>query len=515
MERYVESLRPSRTTPADKRQKQGSVDETDVFEQSHHGSLRIPKSVLDGCEESFTAADSRRVKASTQFFDETALMASHQRIYTLDRQVNHLTTEVQMNLGSWLQRRFLHAQRKKTAAEDILKSCGKSLEYLREQWKAQVKAQTKPLPRQSKGAGKTAVTELMRLRETRDELRQQIKGMNSSLVMDQDMPSDVHVEIMTDLHTTKTLLQELELKITRKERLLGVSERAELKQLITNPYIHTMMNALAVKERLRDRLRSRKFELENVERSFRKQVNDQKVDNHTEASVKRRDPSIAKLALTYNKLQASLVNMIKTRKAPPGAVAPHKIETKGLFALDVDDAIWQDIGLAADEESINVTPPAWLADESVRSGIKAVLEHDRCVEELERLRQECRSMRLWLSEEWATVNAEIASSLTEGWKFYMGLRRDKLLRYCIKWQDAVDSLFPEDQDSYSDWGPSKEDVAAARTFQVLETVYLENREDEDSEDDSDDDDMVLTNTLDALELADSFRAVTGDEYLLD
>ncbi|KAG6805150.1 hypothetical protein H0H92_000519, partial [Tricholoma furcatifolium] len=101
----------------------------------------------------------------------------------------------------------------------------------------------------------------------------------------------------------------------------------------------------------------------------------------------------------------SLANMIEAGKAPPGVVAPQKIETKGLFALDVDDTIWQDIGLAADENSINITPPAWLADESVRSGIKAVLEHDRCIEELERLQRECRSMRLWLAEEWVAVNA--------------------------------------------------------------------------------------------------------------
>ncbi|KAG6821225.1 hypothetical protein H0H92_001793, partial [Tricholoma furcatifolium] len=72
-----------------------------------------------------------------------------------------------------------------------------------------------------------------------------------------------------------------------------------------------------------------------------------------------------------------------------------------------------------------------------------------------------------------------------------------------------------DQDSYPEWGPSKEDLAAARTFQVLETVSLENPDDEDSDDESDDDDMVLTNTLDALELADSFRTDTDHEYLLE
>ncbi|KAG6821973.1 hypothetical protein H0H92_015860, partial [Tricholoma furcatifolium] len=68
MEEYVEQLRGARPR-AHKRHK--STPQDDHYE----GSLRVPKSVLDGCESGFTAADSRRQKASTQFFDDTALMA--------------------------------------------------------------------------------------------------------------------------------------------------------------------------------------------------------------------------------------------------------------------------------------------------------------------------------------------------------------------------------------------------------------------------------------------------------
>ncbi|KAG6825042.1 hypothetical protein H0H92_005020 [Tricholoma furcatifolium] len=74
MERYVEALRGAKTSDTGKRRKLNTIIEDDRFEKSVRGSLRVPKSVLDGCEESFTAADSRRIKASTQFFDETALM---------------------------------------------------------------------------------------------------------------------------------------------------------------------------------------------------------------------------------------------------------------------------------------------------------------------------------------------------------------------------------------------------------------------------------------------------------
>ncbi|KAG6807338.1 hypothetical protein H0H92_007961, partial [Tricholoma furcatifolium] len=77
--RYVDSLRLSKTeshSPQKKKQKvHVPAEEDDNYEHSIHGTLRVPKSVLDGCEDSFTTADSRRVKASTQFFDETALMA--------------------------------------------------------------------------------------------------------------------------------------------------------------------------------------------------------------------------------------------------------------------------------------------------------------------------------------------------------------------------------------------------------------------------------------------------------
>ncbi|TFK60081.1 hypothetical protein BDN72DRAFT_550118, partial [Pluteus cervinus] len=75
MQSFVEAVRtPKETVPKSKRQCNvtATADEPeDVFE----GNLAVPVSVLDGCESSFTAADERREKASTKFFDDTALMA--------------------------------------------------------------------------------------------------------------------------------------------------------------------------------------------------------------------------------------------------------------------------------------------------------------------------------------------------------------------------------------------------------------------------------------------------------
>ncbi|KAF9510469.1 hypothetical protein BS47DRAFT_1300216, partial [Hydnum rufescens UP504] len=52
---------------------------------------------------------------------------------------------------------------------------------------------------------------------------------------------------------------------------------------------------------------------------------------------------------------------------PQNAVIPPPIDIKGLFNLDVDNDIWQDVGLADDKFEGKVLP--WLGDEDVRNGI--------------------------------------------------------------------------------------------------------------------------------------------------
>ncbi|KAG6904343.1 hypothetical protein DXG01_010822, partial [Tephrocybe rancida] len=70
----------------------------------------------------------------------------HQRIYTLDRQVDHAQSQILENLGAWLLHQSRHAFTKRKAAEDVLRQCGKLEADLRAQWKTQVETQTKPLP---------------------------------------------------------------------------------------------------------------------------------------------------------------------------------------------------------------------------------------------------------------------------------------------------------------------------------------------------------------------------------
>lgn len=80
-ENYVMHVRECRKAPP------WPTSADDGYKEDGHGrSLKVPSSVLDGCEQSFTAVDGERQKASTQFFDSTALMGmlcQHDRVLWL------------------------------------------------------------------------------------------------------------------------------------------------------------------------------------------------------------------------------------------------------------------------------------------------------------------------------------------------------------------------------------------------------------------------------------------------
>ncbi|KAG6823430.1 hypothetical protein H0H92_010250 [Tricholoma furcatifolium] len=291
-------------------------------------------------------------------------------------------------------------------------------------------------------------------------------------------------------HTSN--ISDITLIINKKSELLGVSDRTQLQKLITNPFYAARLNTIALKTHLQDRLRSRKFEMEHVECSFRKQVNNQKLDEHTASSVQRRDPTISRLATNYNHLVETMIQLIKDRKAPSHAICPEKIVTKGLYALDVDDAIRQDAGLNEDDDP--AAPPPWLANESMCEGIKAVLEYDRCLEEKAQLQHECRSMCIWFAEEWKTSNLAIDTGLDFG--------------------DLV--TLPE-------WGPSPEELLQARVAQIVMSVTqatpsngddVEGEVDDTSEsDESDGEESGLADLLNALDIAHAYKLDNFDDNL--
>jgi hypothetical protein len=68
-------------------------------------------------------------------------------MYNLDSQFDFNNEENLFKLGTWLRRKTHACEVKLQEAEEVLRECGFSEEVLRREWEAQVKAQTKPLPR--------------------------------------------------------------------------------------------------------------------------------------------------------------------------------------------------------------------------------------------------------------------------------------------------------------------------------------------------------------------------------
>jgi len=134
---------------------------------------------------------------------------------------------------------------------------------------------------------------------------------------------------------------------------------------------------------------------------------DSKLWSNIEDSLKRREPTIVRLAKNHNDLCRQINDLIRRNKAPLGAIAPRQIEQDGLFNLNVDDEIWQDTGL--DDAYDGGEPLQWLGDEAVCQGIRSLLEYDRCEEEEARIIRERTAMQEWMQEEW---NVNLAAQAT-------------------------------------------------------------------------------------------------------
>lgn len=100
--------------------------------------------------------------------------------------------------------------------------------------------------------------------------------------------------------------------------------------------------------------------------------------------------------------------------------------------------------------------------------------------------------------------------------YELGLRRAALCRLCAIWQKSVQSLDFGDAESLPPWGPSADEILAARM--TLASASLRTSTDErsdvvnrqgdddttESDEDTMDEDLSLVYTLDAVDLADSF-----------
>ncbi|KAJ7801249.1 hypothetical protein B0H14DRAFT_3092472 [Mycena olivaceomarginata] len=371
----------------------------------------------------------------------------HRRLFTLDFQIEQDNRASLGRLAAWLNRRTINCEEKLRQALADLEACGVSETVLRAQWKDQVDVQTRPL----------------KPRKTAEVVFTRVKSMEETMA---DASSETHECVYADLHLpeARTALKQVKEKAKHLEQELGIQDTT---------------------------LRARKFELDPIERSFRWTRSKNQRNDHASQAIKRQEPNISKLLKTYNKLCEEIASLIRNKKAPKGAVAPPPIPEKGLYQLDVDDAIWQDAGL----EDVDGEPPRWLTD-----------DNDRCEEEAPRLLREREHLQIWFATEWKVVCELMADS--EGTvQYQFKLRRQELLELYVCWKKSLDRIAFDDT-GLPEWEPSNEEVLGCQISNAtpfwVEGIDGEASDEEESEEEEEDDDIFQI--MEAVERADNHRA---------
>jgi len=121
---------------------------------------------------------------------------------------------------------------------------------------------------QSQTLGQRTIQAILNLTEQYKSLITTAASMENS--MDDELLNEFdYAEFTIELKDIRTQADGIQRAIQRKRASLGVDEHISLANLQRDKYLQQRMNALALKTRIRDRLRQRKFELERLERAYR------------------------------------------------------------------------------------------------------------------------------------------------------------------------------------------------------------------------------------------------------
>lgn len=212
----------------------------------------------------------------------------------LDQQIIHNRNQSLFNLAFWLSKKYAQAKQKRSKIRAELANVRKGGEVgltdgeLREEHRKQVVAQTKPLPRkheplshdlfadlgrpgQDKNAGKKAIEVVLEMERAIDKIADELAEVMKKV----DLVDTI--EGVAELETQRQGLFEMETRyrerIGRLMAQLGVQERTEVIKLKNDKFVKLRVNAFALLSRVRQKMRSRRFELDRLERSFRTAVN--------------------------------------------------------------------------------------------------------------------------------------------------------------------------------------------------------------------------------------------------
>ncbi|KAF9237934.1 hypothetical protein BU15DRAFT_88535 [Melanogaster broomeanus] len=406
--------------------------------------MRVPVSVLDGCGESFIAADEKRQKASTCFFADTGLMALLCRHYRVLWLVNMTSLgEKQHYALALLCRLFNHLPLEMTVG--LLYDIGCQLEHSCWKWgllEGRILSHLKfaisvfhayghqmALPDYISPPEVCALA-LCEHHQHLFILDNQIRYLNEkSLVgfghwlswkwdicqQKKEAAEEALEELDVDLDT---LQKEWVAQVAYQTKPLPKVEKIlaleKLNELSSDGDIDMLDHAMQLAEA--------QASLDKATRLSATSENKQQLQSHTHSSIKRWEPAILKLVVAYNKLCDDIHAMI--HETPE--------------------------------------PPSWLANGGVRKGICLMLELECCEEEAQRLMWEHCTLQEWFMSEWLAADQSLVDA-DEDLHFHVECHKSHLINLFLDIEGKV-RLIPQAWDMPVSWGPTPADIMRVTSF---------------------------------------------------
>ncbi|KAG1895948.1 uncharacterized protein F5891DRAFT_1130428 [Suillus fuscotomentosus] len=540
---------------------------TEEEEDGYKNGMRVLTSALDGCGESFFAADEKREKASTQFFADTGVMAmlcrhdrvlwlanitsagekQHYALALIKKLFDNIPPEMTISLFC-LKYPLLDdaVLRRITFAISVFHAYG-------HQWACQIIYH----PRKCEGFGLSDGEGCERLWSA---LKHLIAPGECSLVQEWFHMGYSHswlirswnncakkksnaMQALHELSVDETpVCQQCKLQVEHQMRPLPRRSKTSNDEEISK--------ILSVKKSLVELDRSlRRIEMQlctgNVDNLTRLGISQRTREDQLRRNVylqihldaqalktrlrerlQQRKFEIEKLECSYrqtvnehklnshvdtaiqrhNLLCADLSALIRQCRSPPNAIAPNPISPAGIFNLD-------DIGL----DDVVPEPPDWLADEVTCAAIRLVLEIDQCNKEELHVKVECCALQEWAIVEWdALQRARAHASDDDIIMYHMDLRARQFIDLVLGWQTKIRPI-PCAWPMPDCWGPSHNELA-----NVTHVVCPDVHDDEDDVGEDRDDwesdigfgDNELMDVLEDIALTDQYRGEEVD-YIED
>jgi hypothetical protein len=113
-----------------------------------------------------------------------------------------------------------------------------------------------------------AVDAVLGLRTLLDDLDATISALENRVIQ-----SDQSHHVVTQLERAREKRTSMVASLRRMSSALGITQRTNLTRVMNDKFARLRMNAYLLKQRIRNRLQERKFELRHREQSYRNAVN--------------------------------------------------------------------------------------------------------------------------------------------------------------------------------------------------------------------------------------------------